>query len=210
MTRRLVAVVPPAVSGPQEFPSSELRLAMVEDVYEMVASLELVEPVLVVFEGSADADALRGFTWPGTLVLSVSPAASSVDVLVELGKRGAEEAVLIAGDAPDLPSLLVGKLHRGLGSAQVALLPASGGGLVGLATSCPPPAWLLSSGAGLDINRAHTAVVEAAPRRGAVSVGPGWHRIRHPDDLPRLDPGLEGWEVTRAVLHAQGNGAPVG
>jgi hypothetical protein len=30
--------------------------------------------------------------------------------------------------------------------------------------------------------------------------GPGWHRLRTPDDLRLLDPGLEGWENTRALL----------
>jgi hypothetical protein len=35
-----------------------------------------------------------------------------------------------------------------------------------------------------------------------VATTPGWHRVRTSADLDRLDPGLEGWENTRAVLGA--------
>ncbi|MEU0572030.1 hypothetical protein ABZ297_42435, partial [Nonomuraea sp. NPDC005983] len=42
-----------------------------------------------------------------------------------------------------------------------------------------------------------------APGRRMVATGPGWHRLRTPDDLGRLDPGLEGWESTRALLRAR-------
>ncbi|WP_284454825.1 hypothetical protein [Actinomadura madurae] len=36
--------------------------------------------------------------------------------------------------------------------------------------------------------------------------GPAWHRLRTLDDLRLLDPGLEGWENTRALLE----GHPLG
>jgi hypothetical protein len=35
---------------------------------------------------------------------------------------------------------------------------------------------------------------------GQIAVAPGWHRLLGPGDLSRLDPGLEGWEATRALL----------
>jgi len=38
----------------------------------------------------------------------------------------------------------------------------------------------------------------AGPRQ--VAATPGWHRLRRPEDVGRLDPGLEGWEATRALL----------
>ena len=41
-----------------------------------------------------------------------------------------------------------------------------------------------------------------APPR-SLSVGPGWHRIRAAEDISRLDPGLEGWEATRALLSSR-------
>jgi hypothetical protein len=42
----------------------------------------------------------------------------------------------------------------------------------------------------------------AAPRRALV-VTPAWRRLRTPADLGGLDPGLEGWEATRALLSAR-------
>ena len=184
---------------------------MVEDVYEKVAGLDLVEPVLVVSQASAQhGDDLLEVVWPGTLVLPVSVGTTSAELLSRLALLGADEAVLVAGDAPDLPPLLVGKLHRGLGSAQVAVLPARDGGLVAMATRCPLPDWLPACGAGLDVDDALARLQQAAPRRTSVSVGPGWHRVREPGDLQLLDPGLEGWEITQAALRHPGHGAPTG
>ena len=39
-----------------------------------------------------------------------------------------------------------------------------------------------------------------APGPRMVATGPGWHRLRKPQDVARLDPGLEGWDNTRALL----------
>jgi glycosyltransferase A (GT-A) superfamily protein (DUF2064 family) len=198
VTRRLVGVAAwrPA-SGP--FPSAALRRAMVEDVYEAVAALELVEPVLVVGDDPS-AEALEELTWPGTAVVRITAQGPAVEALTGMHALGAEEATVVAGDAPDLPALLIGKLHRGLGSADVAVLPARGGGLVALACRCPVPPWLVASGADLDTPDALERLRAAAPRRTALSVGPGWHRLRDPDDESALDEGLEGWELTRAAL----------
>ena len=210
MTRRVVALVAPEPAPDNAFPSPALRAAMVEDVYEMVAGLALIQPVLAVPAHSVVADDLAGVLWPGTLLLPVPRGSSSYDILAHLAEQGADEAVLVAGDAPDLPPLLVGKLFRALGTADVAVLPADGGGLVGLAARCPLPTWLAGSGAGLDVAAAQTMLQQAAPRRSAVALGPGWHRVRRPEDLRQLDPGLEGWEITQAALRDPANGAPVG
>jgi hypothetical protein len=51
----------------------------------------------------------------------------------------------------------------------------------------------------LDRNPVHE-LQELAPRRGRVAVGPDWHRMRSPAAIQRLDPGLEGWELTRSLL----------
>jgi hypothetical protein len=204
VTRRLVAVL----AGSAAFPAGELRMAMVEDVYETVAGLELVEPALVVVHGDPDADALADLTWPGTAVIGVTATGpllpSALAGLEALAARAASadggQVTVVAGDAPDLPGLLVGKLHRALGSAEVAVLPAAGGGLVALATRLSVPSWVAGAGVELDTVDAVARLRAAAPRRTAVSVGPGWHRVRSAADLATLDPGLEGWEVTRAVL----------
>lgn len=206
----MVAVVA-APEADARFPGTALRLAMVEDVYERIASLDLVEPVLVVAaDAFAAQDELRAIVWPGTVVLDVASGATSAAVLSELADIGADEAVLVAADAPDLPALLIGKLHRALGSAEAAVLPARGGGLVALAARCPVPQWVAGCGAGLDVADALVRLQHAAPRRTSLSVGPGWHRVRQEDDLRLLDPGLEGWEVTRAALGDRAPGAPTG
>lgn len=197
MTRRLVGVL----ALPAPYPTGELRAAMVEDVYETVAGLALVEPVLVVRATDPEADALAELTWPGTEVLRMPGDDSAAEPVLEaLAALGGDEVTVVAADAPDLPGLLVGKLHRGLGSADVAVLPAAGGGLVALATKRPVPGWVSGTEVGLDTGDAVAGLRGAAPRRTAVSVGPGWHRVRAPADLDALDPGLEGWEVTRALL----------
>ncbi len=177
---------------------------MVEDVYDKVASLDLVEAVLVVPDDDADpARDLDEVVWPGTPVLRLAGAAGSSTTLDAIQRLGADEAVLVTGDAPDVPGLLLGKLHRALGSAAAAVLPARDGGLVALAAVCPVAEWVLAAGAGLDVPDALSRLQQAAPRRSAVSVGPGWHRVRRPADLSLLDQGLEGWDVTRAWLREQ-------
>jgi glycosyltransferase A (GT-A) superfamily protein (DUF2064 family) len=209
VTRRLVAVLVPQV-GVDGFPYEALRAAMVEDVYETVAALELVEPVLALDAADPAREALESLTWPGTAVMHLPPAPVSASrtrlTLDALVAAGADQVTVIAGDAPDLPGLLVGKLHRALGSADVAVLPGSDGGLVGLATHAPLPEWLATASAAVDLDHADPVahLREAARRRTAVSVGPGWHRVRTAADLARLGPGLEGWEITRELLGVRG------
>jgi len=77
--------------------------------------------------------------------------------------------------------------------------PADDGRLVALASRLPVPEWLRASAVTLDDDDAVRRLRATAPRR-ALHVGPGWHRIRGREDAGRLDPGLEGWEATRAVL----------
>ena len=128
-----------------------------------------------------------------------APALSSASSAC-LRAHGAALGAVVAGDAPDLPGLLVGKCFRALSSAQVSVCPAPDGTLVALAAHLPVPGWLAASGVGLDSVGAVGVLSAAAPNRRAFAVGPGWHRIRGPGDLPRLDPGLEGWEQTRQLL----------
>ncbi|MEU6752809.1 hypothetical protein ABZ914_41880 [Spirillospora sp. NPDC046719] len=208
---RCVAVLPYDPSGPSAAPpgvdDAEFRLAMLEDVYEVAAGLEFVTAALVADpDGPADAESI---TWPGTpIVRDPAPAAA----FAALHALGAREAALIVPDAPDLPPLLLGKLFRALGSAPAAACQAAdGNGLVALAARLPLPAWLAAalgepgtvhggSGTVLDAPDALARLRAAAPRPGLVPQGPGWHRIRTPADLRFLDPGLEGWDNTRALL----------
>ncbi|MER6815089.1 hypothetical protein ABT299_37965 [Spirillospora sp. NPDC000708] len=215
---RCAAVLPYDPSGPSAAPpgvdDAEFRLAMLEDVYEVAAGLEFVTAALVADpDGPADAESI---TWPGTpIVRDPAPAAA----FAALHALGAHEAALIVPDAPDLPPLLLGKLFRALGSAPAAACQAAdGNGLVALAARLPLPAWLAAAldepgtahgepgtahggpGTVLDAPDGLARLRAAAPRPGLVPQGPGWHRIRTPADLRFLDPGLEGWDNTRALL----------
>ena len=115
-------------------------------------------------------------------VLTVPGTAATAEALAALADLGADQVTVVAGDAPDLPPLLVGKLHRSLGSAEVAVLPAAGGGLVALAARVPLPGWLLAAGPDLDDRAALDALRAAAPppyggRRGT-RLAPGPRRGR--------------------------------
>ena len=174
----------------------EFLRAMTEDVIEVVSGLDVVEPVLALAPG--DPPAWAELVWPGTAVRVV--AGGAAEVLADLHALGATLGAVVAGDAPDLPGLLVGKVFRALSSAQVTVCPADDGTLVALAAQLPLPTWLVDSGVGLDSVGAVETLLAAAPTRRAFSVGPGWHRVRGPGHLSRLDPGLEGWEQTRQLL----------
>ncbi len=138
------------------------------------------------------ADAL---VWPGTRVYEV-PALTSDAIFAAAGRDGYEQAALIAPDAPDLPGMLVGKLLRPLSTRPVSVAPSLTGGLLGLAVRLPVPEWLPV----LDLDAGVEDVRKAAPQPGRVAMATGWHRLTGPDALARLDPGLEGWEATRALL----------
>jgi hypothetical protein len=193
VTSRFVAVLASteAAAPPGTDPES-FRIALLEDTYEVVAGLELVTPVLALRGPDPDAEAI---TWPGTTVLQTS---GLIELLGQLHDLGAEQAVVVAPDAPDLPSLLLGKVFRGLGSGDVSICPAGDGGLVALAANLPAPEWL--RGIDLDTPDAPARLRHAAGRPGAVRSGPGWHRLRTPEDVQWLDPRLEGWDNTRLLL----------
>lgn len=222
MTERVVAVLAragPAAGAPPGIDPERFAVAMLDDVLELVADLAAVTPAVVICDGPVSwRTAVEGLVWPGTRCIALPPtvpvppdgagggAALAPAPGVELAAfaalvdAGADAAVLVVPDAPDLPGLLVGKLFRGLAHADVAVCPSADGALVALAARLPVPPWLSASGVGLDSAGAVAELYAAAPRRTAVFVGPGWHRVRAPADVGRLDPGLEGWAATRALL----------
>lgn len=179
-----------ADGAPPGIDPAEFLLAMAEDTYEMAAGLELVQPVIL----SVGVPGLDEIAWPGTPVISIASPADAFTALPY-----GDEGVVISGDAPDLPPLLVGKLFRELGRAPIAVCPAEGGGAVAVAARLPMPDWAL---AGLDFEAPDLVVRlrRLAPGPRMVATGPGWHRLRKPADIARLDPGLEGWDNTRALL----------
>ena len=152
--------------------------ACVEDVVELVTALVGVQPALAC---SPAYDHPERLVWAGTPVLRATDPA---DALAQAHAAGATIAVLIAGDSPDLPPLLIGKVLSALSDAEVAVTPCEGGGLVTFAARLP-----LAGPVDLE-----------GPVPARAGVGPGWHRLRSPADIHRLDPGLEGWDATRALL----------
>ena len=116
-------------------------------------------------------------------------------VLDALHERGATLGAVVSADAPDLPGLLVGKLFGACEDRQASVLPAHDGRLTGLATRLPRPGWL----DGVDLDTSLDALHERAPYR-SVTVGPGWRRLSKPEDVATLDPRLDGFWATRALL----------
>ncbi|MBT2231036.1 DUF2064 domain-containing protein [Nonomuraea sp. NEAU-A123] len=181
-----------AQAAPEGVDPDEFLEAMAEDTYEMVAGLELVTPVLV-----TSVPGLDEIVWPGTEVIMID---EDEPLKAVMGRFAGDQAVVIGADAPDLPPLLVGKLFRELGRAQITLCPAEDGGAVALACGLPMPGW---AGPDLDDPDPVTTLRAQAPGRRMVATGPGWHRLRTPEDVTRLDPGLEGWDNLRALLKAR-------
>lgn len=204
MTRRIAAVlatVRGTASAPAGVDPQALARAMVEDTADLLAELAHCECAVVACPPSY-ADELRPLLWPGTSLVTAPPgdsAATTLAALAALHALGADEAVVVAADAPDLPGLLVGTLFSALTTADASICPAADG-LVALGARLPVAAWIAGVGVGLDSSDAHGRLAGAAPHPSALVVAAGWHRLRTPPDLVALDYGLEGWEATRALL----------
>ncbi|KAB8183304.1 hypothetical protein FH608_049155 [Nonomuraea phyllanthi] len=181
--RRMAQAAPPGVD-PDRFLE-----AVAEDTYEMVAGLDLVTPVLI-----TSVPELEEIVWPGTEVITIDEDEPLKGVLQRLK---ADQAAVIGADAPDLPPLLVGKLFRELGRAEITVCPAANGGAVALACALPAPSWAEPD---LDDANVVATLRAQAPGPRRVATTPGWHRLRTPEDAELLDPGLEGWENTRALI----------
>ncbi|WBB54937.1 hypothetical protein [Verrucosispora sp. WMMD573] len=224
MARRVVvALLAPIAWTPPGVDPVDWRSALAEDVVDLLAMLNEVDTAVAVTR--ADRWLADAVIWPGTTVYEVpepSPNAVFAALTDACGPAGPdpqsdagpvdgtsatvdryEQVAVVAGDAPDLPGLTVGKLLRPLTSRPVAVAPAEGGlpGLLGVAARLPVPSWLPP----LDMDATVPAAVRAAaPRPGDLAVTPSWHRLRGPADLARLDPALNGWEHTRTLLSGAG------
>ncbi|MFD0470371.1 hypothetical protein ACFQ0B_20135 [Nonomuraea thailandensis] len=117
-----------------------------------------------------------------------------------LTRLHADQAAVVSADAPDLPPLLIGKLFRELGRAEITICPAENGGAVAMACALPAPEW---ADPDLDAYDVVKELRAQAPGPRRVATTPGWHRLRTPQDVERLDPGLEGWDNTRALVRAR-------
>jgi hypothetical protein len=211
MTRRVAAAVlteptwtPPGID-PREW-----RIALAEDLLDVLALMAEVEPAVVV--PASDAWLRSEVGWPGlpwyaatsARVPDLLRAVASGPVPAGAGAPGdaadepIDQVALVAADAPDLPGLVIAKLLRPLTTRPVAVAPAADGpGLLGLAARLPAPDWLPDATFDeLDV----LTVRKAAPNLPDVASTAGWHRLRDERVLAALDPRLEGWDATRALL----------
>ncbi|GAA0506876.1 hypothetical protein Ade02nite_51050 [Paractinoplanes deccanensis] len=196
MVKRLVAaLLVPVAWSPPGVELASWRAALAEDVVDLLARLAQAEAAIAAT--AADRELAEEIAWPGMRIYEV-PTATYLPVLAAAAADGFDQAAVIAADAPDLPGMILGKLLRPLESKAVAVAPGGpGNGLLGLATSLPAPSWLADH----DLDAATAQIVRrAAPQPGDVSSTPEWRRLRGPAELASLDPALEGWENTRALL----------
>lgn len=196
MRRAIVALLVPVRWAPPGIEIGRWRAALLEDVVDRIAALNEVQPAIAA--GPADRSLAEAVAWPGMPVYDL-PAATVNAALVAAANDGHAQAAVIASDAPDVPGLVLGKLLRPLTSRPLAIAPAGSGeaGLLGVAARLPAPDWLPA----IDLDAMTVAAVRAvAPRPADVAVAASWRRLRGPDDLAALDPAVEGWELTRALL----------
>jgi hypothetical protein len=192
--RRLAAVLArhDAVQGaPPGIDPAAFAAACLADTYEVVSGLTDVEAGIV---GPAT---INDLLWPGDRWW---PADITVrDLAVDLSGE-IDELVVVPADTPDLPALVLAKVFKALQRAEIVIAPEhAGDGCVAIGLVLPIAGWIPASTLDLD-SMSVTQLQDAAPRRSRWALAPEWHRIRTPTSVHQLDPGLEGWEQTRALL----------
>jgi hypothetical protein len=197
MARRAVVVLlGPVGWAPPGADLADWRAALAEDVVDLIATLSEVEPAIAAV--AADRTLADAVVWPGMPIYDL-PARTVNAALAAAAADGYDQAAVISADAPDVPGLILGKLLRPLSTRPVAVAPGGTDrvGLLGLAARLPAPDWLPE----VDLDRTDAAALRsAAPRTADVAVTPAWRRLRGPADLATLDPAVEGWDTTRALL----------
>ncbi|MDT4985940.1 MAG: hypothetical protein QOI74_34 [Micromonosporaceae bacterium] len=192
--RVVIALLAPAGWAPPGIDPGAWQRALAEDVVDLLATLAAAD--IAIAAARTELVLAEAIAWPGMPVYELD-VPTPLAALHRAAAAGHLMGAVLAADAPDLPGMLVGKLLQPLTSRFAAVAPASGGGLLGVASRLPVPGWL----PGIDFDTDHAERVRvAAPRPAMVAVTPGWHRLRGPADLARLDPALEGWETTRRLL----------
>jgi hypothetical protein len=191
----VVALLVPVTWHPPGVDLAAWRAAMAEDVVDLLARLAQAEPAIAATP--ADRPLADEIAWPGMRIYEI-PSATVLPALRAAAADGFDQAAVIAADAPDLPGMILGKLLRPLESKPVAVAPAGpDAGLLGIAAGLPVPAWLADH----DLDTATPMRVrKTAPQPSDVESTPDWRRLRGAAELASLDPALEGWENTRALL----------
>jgi hypothetical protein len=178
-------------AAPEGIAPKEFAAACLLDSYEVLADLIEVQ------SGIAGPAEVAELLWPGDLHL---PADTSLSVMADQLSGQVDELVVVPADVPDLPGLVLAKLFKVLHRSDIAVAPEQGGsGCVAIGVSLPLAEWIPEDAFNLDDNP-YARLSALAPRRSKCTLTPSWHRLRTPADVRRLDPGLEGWEETRALL----------
>ena len=197
--RRLVLVLSrhdAAGAAPPGVDQAGFARACLADTYEVAADLVDARSGLV---GPPDLDELL---WPDAVRLDDQGLAELLHACAEL----ADEVVLVPADVPDLPGLVLAKQLKVLHRADVAVAPERDGpGCVALGFRLPVAGWVPVADLDLDLDP-RSMLRAVAPSRELVVTTPDWHRLRGPTGVHRLDPALEGWEETRALLSAGSRG----
>lgn len=108
-----------------------------------------------------------------------------------------DELVCVPADVPDLPGLVLAKMFKVLHRVDLTVAPARNGpGCVAVGLALPAATWIPEP----DLDGPLDALAAAAPTRNRCVLSPDWHRLQTADAVNRLDPRLEGWEETRALL----------
>ena len=193
--RVVVALLVPVGWHPPGVDAGAWRAALAEDVVDLLARLAQAEPAIAATP--ADRALAEEIAWPGMRIYEVATA-TVLPVLRAATADGFDQAAVIAADAADVPGMILGKLLRPLENKTVAAAPGGpSGGLLGVASHLPPPDWLADH----DLDTATPmSLRRTAPAPSAVESTPDWRRLRGPGDLASLDPALEGWDATRALL----------
>ena len=193
-TRRLAVVLArygAAPGAPPGIDPGAFATACLADSYEVAAELTDVRAGIAGPPEAADLLWPADDWWPGEISLPALAGQLTED---------ADELVLLAADVPDLPGLVLAKIFKALRHADVVVAPERrGDGCVALGLRLPMAGWVPAHALDLDRNP-YPPLLAAAPSRRHCALAPDWHRLRTPSSVHLLDPGLEGWEQTRALL----------
>jgi hypothetical protein len=191
----VVALLVPVPWHPPGVEAHAWRAALAEDVVDLLARLAQAEPAIAAV--AADRALAEEIAWPGMTIYEVATA-TVLPVFSAAAKDGFDQAAVVAADAADVPGMILGKLLRPLTTKPVAVAPAGpDGGLLGVASHLPAPSWLPDH----DLDTASPGLLRrSAPQASDVQSTADWRRLRGAADLATLDPALEGWDTTRAIL----------
>jgi hypothetical protein len=191
----VVVLLVPATWSPPGVTLADWRAALAEDVVDLLARLAQAEAAVACTP--ADRKLAEQIAWPGMRVFEV-PSATIRPVFEAAAAEGFDQAAIVAGDAPDVPGMILGKLLQPLDAKAIAVAPAGpDGGAFGVAARLPLADWVAD--VGLDEATAQQ-LRRGAPQPSEVTTTAPWRRLRGPAELSSLDVGLEGWENTRALL----------